>query len=190
MKFTCIASIAALAAVPALAVADYDEAVDGDLSDDRFAPTSVPISLGTTSVRMDVVASDAPGGDRDYFTVGVGAGESIDSIVLAENSIVSGFDDVAFIGLAFDDVFDFDPDSQTGPGLEGFVLTGSGLVGTDLLGSLSGGQSALGPGDYTFWVQQTGPDLTTVQLDIALVPAPGAAATLALASLGLTRRRR
>ena len=169
----------------------YDEQVDGDLSGDRFNPTSVTLQSGVNSVRMDVVNSDQPGGDRDYFTFNVGAGQWIDSIVIAESSVgPGGFDSAGFVGLAFDDIFDFDPDMFTGPGLVGFVITEPSTVGTDQLGALSAGQSTLGPGDYSFWVQQTGQDLTTIQLDINLVPTPGSFAVLGLGGLVAARRRR
>ena len=168
----------------------YDEMVDGDLSGDRFNPTSVGLQSGVNGVRMQVVSSDQPGGDRDYFTFSVGAGQFVDSIVIAESSIASGFDSAGFVGLAFDSVFDFDPDMFTGPGLVGFVITDPGVVGTDQLGTLSAGQMMLGEGDYTFWVQQTGQDLTTIQLDINLVPAPGSFAMLGIAGLVGVRRRR
>lgn len=169
----------------------YDEQVDGDLSGDRFNPTSVTLDAGVNGVRMQVVNSDQPGGDRDYFTFSVGAGQFVDSIVIAESSVAPGaFDSAGFVGLAFDNIFDFDPDMFTGPGLVGFVITEPSTVGTDQLGALSAGQSMLGPGDYSFWVQQTGQDLTTIQLDINLVPAPGSLAALGMLGLVGARRRR
>jgi len=193
MRISRITAAVAAAAIVSSAGAGvaYDEAIDGDLSGDRFNPTAVTTTLGSNLVRMQVVESDAPGGDRDYFTVSIGAGEFIDQIILDESSVDVGFDSTAFVGLAFDDIFDFDPDGLTGPGLEGFVLTGSSLVGTDILGDLSGaGLSSLGPGDYSFWVQQTGEDLTTVGLDIIVAPAPSAASLLVLGAMGVARRRR
>jgi len=186
------AALAACAIVSAAgAGVVYDETIDGDLSDDRFNPTDIATALGSNRARMSVVDSNSPGGDRDYFTVSIGAGEFIDRIILDESSVgSSGIDNTAFIGLAFDDIFDFDPVNLTGPGLVGFVLTDDTLVGTDILGALSGGLGSLGAGDYTFWVQQTGVDETTVGLDIRVAPAPGAMALLAMGALGGVRRRR
>lgn len=186
-----VVTLSAIAGLAGSAAAiDYNELVDGDLSNDRFAPTQLALDLGSNTVLMDVVNSNDVSGDLDYFTISVGAGQSIDSIVLTESSLpFGGFDDNAFIGLAFDDFFDFDPDTLTGNGLVGFILTG-GQVGGNILPALADNATSLGPGDYTFWVQQTGDDVTRIGLDINLVPAPGAAAVLSLAGLVAARRRR
>lgn len=184
------AALAALLASAANATI-YDEAIDGDLSNDRFAPTSIALSMGLNTVTMDVIDSDTPNGDLDYFTFTLGAGESIDSITLIESSNpLGGFDSAAFVGLAFDSFFDFDPDTFAGDGLEGFVITTPDLVGNDILLDLSDGLSSLGAGDYTFWVQQTGADLTRVSLGINVVPAPASIAMLGLLGAAAPRRRR
>ncbi|CAE7756098.1 unnamed protein product [Symbiodinium sp. CCMP2592] len=162
----------------------YNESIDGDLSGDRFNPTMISVDNGLNTVTMQVVDSALPGGDRDYFTFSIGAGQSIDSIVVTDAfNPAGGFDSTAFVGLAFDNIFDFDPDTFVGPGLEGFVLTDMSVVGTESIGALTGGLTSLGAGDYSFWVQQTGEDITELSLAINVVPSPSAMGVLALGGL-------
>ncbi len=169
----------------------YDETVEGDLSNDRFAPTSLSLDLGLNTVSMDVIDSNNSIGDLDYFTFSIGAGQSIDSITILDSSNpAGGFDSAAFVGLAFDSFFDFDPINFTGDGLVGFVITDPGVVGTDVLTDLSDGLNSLGQGDYSFWVQQTGEDLTRVSLGINVVPTPASGALFGVLALATTVRRR
>lgn len=170
----------------------FDESVLGDFSDDRFAPTFLDFQLGSNIVTNQVVDSGIPGvGDRDYYTFTLGAGQSIDSItLLSSTNPLGGNDSIAFIGLAFDGVFDFDPDTFAGSGLEGFVLSGADVVGNNILGDLSEGLSSLEAGSYSLWIQQTGSDLTQVSLDFNVVPTPATGTLLAIAGVVAVRRRR
>ena len=80
--------------------------------------------------------------------------------------------------------------------LLGWVHLSSSLLGTDVLDNIGTGPGAigflppLGPGTYSFWLQQTGGSLTTYGLDLVVVPEPTAAALLALGLLGLAASRR
>jgi hypothetical protein len=191
--FAMSAALASAASVSNAGVSNiFDEAVLGDFSDDRFAPTFLDFGLGSNLVTTEVIASDIPGiGDRDYYTFSIAAGQSVDSITLVDASNpAGGFDSTAFVGLAFDSIFDFDPDTFNGPGLQGFVLTGEEVVDTDILPELSAGLSSLGEGDYSLWVQQTGDDLTSVTLNFNVVPAPTTGAILATMGFLAARRRR
>lgn len=192
MSLINTARIVALAAVAGTAVAaDFDEQVLGDFSDDNFAPTFLDFEVGTNTVTMDVVFSGQSNGDRDYFTFTLGAGQYIDSITVLESSNpAGGFDSAAFVGLANDSVFDFDPDTFMGDGLEGHVITTEDLVGMDILTDLTTGPTTLEAGDYSFWVQQTGEDLTRVSLGFNVVPAPATTALLSMLALTASRRRR
>lgn len=186
---------AALAMVAPLATANvlHDDAVDGNLSNDPMNPDVFHLGLGMNSIISETVLSNLPppDGDRDFFTVVVGAGMSISQIILAESSLPNGgFDDIAFVAMQFGPLITVDPDMPDASLLAGWILTTSDLVGTDVLSLLSGGMSSLGPGEYAFWVQQTGDDLTRVRLDFMVVPAPGALALLGLGGLAGVRRRR
>lgn len=177
----------------ALAV-DWDETIDGDLSNDRFNPTSFTLDLGLNTITMNVVDSnDFDNGDIDYFSIVIGAGLQLDSIILFESSAPGdGFvDSIAFIGLAEGDFFPVDPMFIDPEPLLGFILTGPELVGTDVLTALGLSAPVAGERVYSFWVQQTGFDLTTVSLgfQVSVIPSPGAAALLALGALAGRRRR-
>ena len=66
---------------------------------------------------------------------------------------------------------------------------GEHLLGTDILDDLGEGDGAigftppLGPGTYSFWLQQVNDPFTAYGLDFVVVPEPASAALLAL---GLT----
>ena len=102
-------AVAAMAFVGSIASAGglviWDDAVNGDLSDDRFNPNVFALGNGVSSIISETVLSNFPsseGGDRDYFTVTIGAGQSITSIVMSESSNpAGGFDAVGFIALQF-----------------------------------------------------------------------------------------
>ncbi|MEX0876073.1 MAG: hypothetical protein WD114_01320 [Phycisphaerales bacterium] len=192
MSFMHTARAVAFAAIASTATAaDFDEQVLGDFSDDNLNPTFLGFEAGMNTVTMDVVLSDQPDGDRDYFTFTLGAGQYIDSITVLESSNpAGGFDAAAFVGLAYDSIFDFDPDTFMGDGLVGYVITTEDLVGTDILTDLTTGPTTLEAGDYSFWVQQTGEDLTRVSLGFNVVPAPTTTALLSMLALTATRRRR
>jgi hypothetical protein len=183
----------ALALTSSLASADvFDESLLGDFSNDRFAPTFLDFQQGTNTVLNTVFNSNnQSSGDRDYYTFTLVEGEAIDAVtVISSTNLNDGRDSTTFFGFAFGNVFDFDPDAQQGPGLAGFVLTNSFGIGRNVLPDISGGLDLLGPGDYTIWSQQTGPDPTRVQVEFNVVPTPGTGALLAAASLIATRRRR
>jgi hypothetical protein len=187
------ATVTATSTIATAGVANvFDEAALGDFSDDRFAPTFLNFGLGSNIVTNSVVDSAVQDtGDRDYYTFSLAAGQSITTITLVDSSNpAGGFDDVAFVGLAFDSIFDFSPDIFDGPGLEGFILTSPDLSATNVLSELSGGLNFLGEGDYSLWIQQTGSDLTSVTLDFNVVPTPATGAILATMGVFTARRRR
>ena len=145
-----------------LAMGDFDESVDGDLSDDPAAPDTIVLGLGSTQV-LTSQQGDAFGRDIDYFTFDVPAGQQLDSL-----SLVSYFaDDIgnqAFLGLQAGSVFTVDAGSAMASDLLGGAVYGAGLVGSDLLsgiGSLPGAMGFTPPlssGSYTIWLNQTGPN--------------------------------
>lgn len=197
MRIQNAAGLAAVALVGSIASAGglviWDDAVDGDLSDDRFNPNVFVLGNGVSSVISETVFSNFPdeGGDRDYFTVVIGAGQSLTSIILSEASNPNGgFDAAGFIALQFGPIVTVDPAAPNPAPLAGWLITFESLVGTDVLSDLSGGFSSLGEGEYAFWVQQTGEDLTRIRMDFHVVPAPGAMALLGLGGLVGVRRRR
>lgn len=195
MLIRTVAGLLAVGLVVPMAAADafYDETVNGDLSDDRFNPAVFGLSLGTSSLIMESLLANLPQpeGDRDYFTLVVGAGQTLTEIIYAESLLPNGgFDNAGFLALQFGPVVTVNPDLPDPTPLAGFIIGSPDLVGTNVLGALSGGLSELGAGEYAFWFQQTGEDLNRVRFDFTVVPAPGAMALLGMGGLVGIRRRR
>lgn len=190
MTIRAIIALAACAGTAAASI-NYDETVDGDLSNNRFAPTNFVLSTGVSSFTMDVIDSDQPTGDLDYFSVTIGAGLSIDSIILTDSSNpAGGFDPIAFLALEVGPQVSVDPDAPDPTPLAGFFLSNPTLIGTEVLDDLTNGGTSLGAGTYSLWIQQTGEDLTRISLDFNVVPAPGSVAALGCLGLLASRRRR
>lgn len=188
-----VASLAALAfSQPTTAATIWNEAVNGDLSGNRLAPTALSLSLGTNTILGNVVF-----GDLDYFTFTVPAGASFAALRLL--SYGSG-EDVAFLAIQSGSVFT-EPSIGANPAnLLGYTHLDTTFVGTDILDDLgaSNGQvppahgfsPPLGPGPYSFWLQQLNTS-TSYSYEVVLVPEPASAAflVLGLASLAVARRR-
>ena len=180
----------ALALASASQAASFDEGLDGDLSDDRFAPTGLLLDPGA-----NVVTATQQGVPRDidYLTVSVPVGQVLAAIVL--DDYVAGPGNQAFLGLQEGTVFTVDPGLPIVGELLGGIVYGEGNVGTDILpeiGVLGGAIGFSGPlasGDYTFWLNQTGP-VSTATLSLILVPEPAAASLLGLGLLGIALARR
>jgi len=180
----------ALATAPGLAAAaSYDEAVNGDISGNRLAPTSLALDPGSNSISGSVIA-----GDLDYLTVHVSAGYALSQLVLT--SFVST-DDIAFMALQRGTQFTetTSPNVANLLGWSHFMLP----VGQDYLALMGAGLGAIGftgplpAGDYTLWIQQTGAQSVGYGFNavVTAAPEPGALALVALgiAALGASRRQ-
>ncbi|MEM9662713.1 MAG: hypothetical protein AAF937_10440 [Planctomycetota bacterium] len=184
------ATAAALAVSPTLAQFSYDELADGDITGDRFAPLELPAADGVNTLSGTVVD-----GDIDYFRFTVPAGSELVAINLAD---YQSPDFAAFLGVQQGSTFTVDPDNPTPDDLLGFVLYGPPAVGTDVLPAIGSAFGAIGfsgfvpAGDYVFWNQQTGPDLTSFTFDFVIrpIPAPASAALFGVGGLLASRRRR
>jgi hypothetical protein len=170
----------------------WDEAVNGDLSGNRLAPSS----LGVLAVGTNTLLGSTTSGDLDYFTFTVPAGAAFSQMNLA----AYGASNLAFIAIQSGSVFT-EPNTGTNPAnLMGYVHPGPALVGTDLLDNMAasnlltppaqGFSVPLGPGDYVFWMQQTSPTPTSYTWDVIVVPEPTVASLLALGlgALAFVRR--
>ncbi len=187
-----IATTALLGLSPADAWAsDYDEAVNGDLSGDRLAPTVLSVGVGSNRVS----ANSGPG-DREYFSINVGSGLQLSAIVL---DAFAGDDPRAFIGVQAGSVFTVDFSTQDPSSLLGYALFGpfDPGVGNDMLPLIGEGPGAIGftgplaAGVYTFWAQQTGAASTyTLDLQITQIPEPSVLALFACTAITLRRRAR
>lgn len=165
----------------------WDESVNGDLSNNRLAPTS--ITLGPTSTTVSAVTGRT---DLEYFTFTIPAGMTLNSILV---SSWSGNDPTGFMGLQAGSTMTVDPDAPEVGDLLGWTHFGflEALQGSNLVTQLGDGAGAIGfdgpltAGTYTLWLQQTGEPMTYT-LDFSLVPTPSTA-LLGLAVLAATGRR-
>ena len=163
MKFVSalIATATVLASTGASA-AGYKEKDSGDLSDDRTAPTAVELALGANVVSGHFGAKTKPDGtvtDRDYFTVKIPAGQQLSAVTLGAKTVVGSAP--AFIGVEQGKKVTVAPNSSSYADLLGWADFSAGDAGTDLLPKIAAGAGAqgfvppLGPGTYSFWVQES-----------------------------------
>lgn len=170
---------------------DYDETVDGDLSGDQFNPTVIALDLGANVISGTTIANPV---DREFFTFNIGAGQTLESLVLTALTPEPSGGQAFF---ALDDAATIN-DIGSANGYMGTALLAGNEVGLNtlvLLGQaeLGGdgfdGSLGLGEGTYTFWYQEvSGP--TSYTFTANLVPEPGSAVALLLGIGGLMARRR
>jgi hypothetical protein len=193
-RFVGLAAAAALAPMVQAAVV-WDESLAGDLSNLGSAPTSVAIANGSNQILGTTGAPDF-NLDADYFSVIVPAGHALTSLTLLPGTMPVD-DIVAFLGIQAGDkvtaVFDPAP-------LLGWIHYSSSNVGTNLLPVMGTAPGAigfigpLGPGQYSFWVQDYdfGVSVYGIELTVAAaVPEPQSVTmlTAGLIAVGLMLRR-
>ena len=199
-----------VAAAPAKATI-YDEAVSGDLSNDKAAPTALTLTPGLNSV-IGTVAGFPPAGTdpQDWISFTIPAGFVMISYV---NSKYDSTDPQGFTGFQFGSAFlgdEFIEGSYAGYAHFGTAANNpdgnpvsSSTVGVNLLPLMAdpsfapgttGFTPPLAAGTYTFLIQQGNPVTTGYQFDMTLrsVPEPGSSLCLlgmgGLAILALRRR--
>lgn len=173
----------------------HDEAVDGDASTDPAAPTVLALSAGPNRVEGSVQSLDDT---FDFFTFTLSTGQALTGILLQryEDLPGGGPGDLGFHAIRAGSTGLIPDFSNTGDFLGGNHL-GPAPAGTDVLPGLAaatlsgtGFTVPLGPGTYTYHVQQTGPELTGYTLDLIVTPEPGTAVLLGLALLAAAATRR
>jgi len=167
----------------------YDESIDGELSTDNNAPTDLGVFAPGENIVIGQVTDIGGGfaGTADIFTFEIAAGQQLDTIFMTDFSTASG----AAVFLALDDgpTFLYSPeeinDMVDFPDLTqimGGTTAGTANIGTDILDDLedavnSGNGSAfttpLGPGQYTIYIQETGPESNyTLTFNVSNAPPP------------------
>lgn len=129
-----LAGLLAIAPAPsAQASTLWNEATDGDLSDDGLAPTSLgPLALGSNRLKATFNAgtlSPSP----DYFTVEIPEGLGLKNIALNRWKTKPTFEDIAFFAVQSGPVFDFvvPADRSNADGLLGWTHLRSTQVGSN-----------------------------------------------------------
>ncbi len=160
----------------------WDEEVNGDLSNDRMAPTAFSFGVGVHSLRGLV-------GNRnlDYMSITIPAGTQFSELRLAG---YEGADNIAFAAIMAGPQFTEGPD-QPPFNMLGWTHFGPGMgnVGTSILDDMGFGSGAIGfepplpANTYSFWIQQLGGNVT-YQWDFVIIPGPSGAAMVAVAGGG------
>ena len=179
MNRTLLTVAIALTAQSAL-LADvvYDEATSGDLSGSAVAPTD----LGTIEDAVLVVKGSvqAPVDIRDYFTLTIPKGATLDSMRLIDyfDGVTGGFGNTSYVMIDVGPTSVIPSSSTSDDFLGGSHLNRIRFANADVnmldrLSSAPQGGSGfsypLGPGSYTFNVQQTGSqqNVYEIQLDFS-----------------------
>ena len=194
--------VALLPAAGALG-AGWNEADNGDLSDDYQNPTLVTLAPGVNTIRA--TSGSATAIDIEYFRIDLPAQWQIDAIILRD--FVSGSDSLAFIGVQEGTSFTF-PASEAytrSHELLGWAHFGPyedddfDAIGKDFLPTIGTGGGAIGftgpltGSSYTFWSQQQGQPITyELEFVVSAVPEPttalAAISVIVLASFGRRRQ--
>lgn len=176
--------------------ASFSEAVNGELSADRLAPTFLQLDFqpGGAAPGSNVVSGAVGriGGvlDLDYLWVNVPAGYRMSELRLGTQTTVGGSG--SFVGLAAGDTMPVASDASTELGLLGYKVYRLEDRGTDILDDMAApsfGSSSfelpLAAGDYTFWFQELGSGSFDYRFNMVLTPVPGPAALAWLLGAGL-----
>jgi hypothetical protein len=167
-----VVSATLLLTLTLIAVADnsYEEAIHGDLSGDRTAPTQYDLTLG-----RNVISATSVRGDREYVAIHLPSGSQLEQIIL---SSYDSSDEVAFIGMQQGITFTEVPTNANPGNLLGWAHFGpkNTPIGSDILDDMAamtntiGFTTPLASGDYVLWLQQTGVTTTTFALDLMVAP--------------------
>ena len=130
LAFAALASVSTPIASANLVV--FDEARDGDASDNRFAPTTVALAAGVNTIRGFSGQSPTPDvHDLDYITFTVADGFQLSSFVLQSASVGGAF---SFVALQAGPTITIPADwTSIETPLLGWAHFGSASLGQDLL---------------------------------------------------------
>jgi len=120
-----IVLLSACSQSPSVLGTPFEEASQGDLSDDRNEPTRLSLSVGE-----NLISGTTQAGDLDYFSFTLAQGQELTKLEL--RSYVS-VDPRAFIGVQRGTVFSEPNEGTNEAELLGWLLFDSGAVGTDIL---------------------------------------------------------
>lgn len=185
-----------LFAVPSQAAVVWTESSNGDLSSNETAPTPLVFTVGSNVINGSILGGTDT---RDYITFTIPAGQSLTGLILlayddpgtgAPNDGNTGFHAINIGSTSLipgaGNVGSFLGANHVIPSIGSDLLPGLGNAG---LGA-AGFTGPLGPGTYSYLIQQTSPGVTSVySLQFNVVPEPSSL-LLSLAGAGLAFRRR
>lgn len=202
MSFAKLLPLLAACALPfgTAKALNWDELNDGELSGDGNAPTFITFTEGSNLIEGTMGSLGGTGPlDADVWTFTITAGYYLTGITLVAYSAPTGphdsfmaIDDATTINMS-------DPSLHLSNGLWNEQLDGFGNTYTDLMAILDAGPAfggtgfdgPLGPGNYTFWVQEGSEQIQySINFEMTAVPEPGSSLLLGLAGLLMLRRRR
>lgn len=177
---------------------NWNELIDGDISDDGDFPTFIDFSDEHNLIE-GTMGFDGVNLDRDIWTFTIQPGYHLTAINLVTYSApASGIE--SFMALAGGTSIDLgDPSLHLSNGLWTEQLDGLGNTFTPMLDILDAGpqfgglgfDGPLGPGEYTFWIQETTDQIQyCIDFVVVPIPEPGSALLLGAASLLCLQRRR
>jgi len=172
----------------------YNEATNGDLSNDRAAPTVINFGPGDNDI-LGTTGAATGGNVRDYFTFTIPTGATLTALTVLNSAITAGAS--AFIGLEAGGQITVDPAAATAAPLLGYRHFAPADIGVDILPLMGiavgaiGFTAPLGAGQYSVWIQDTSPGTSVYGLRFE-VPEPGTAllTLTSLASLAWFGRRK
>lgn len=179
---------------PAAAVTTHDEAGAGDFKNTGGDPTLVSLVAGDNDIIGTTGADASFVIDRDYFTFEVPANAELTALTVLPGTAVVGSDDFnqAFFAIQAGATMTVSPVSGSPAGLLGHAHYNGSDIGTNILPRIGGGfgatgfSGALGPGDYTVWIQDFNPGASRYAFRFTLVQAPvPEPATWMLTALGV-----
>jgi len=154
-----VAAAAISSASPAFAAATYSEGVKGDFSNSGLAPTAFDVALGNNIIEGRTGRVDG-NIDRDYFTFTLAAGQALESIIFTGGSSIG----LSFIGVQSGNQVTVSPSAADATGLLGWYHYSTADIGADILAEMglpmagsTGFTGPLGPGTYSFWIQEASP---------------------------------
>jgi len=149
---------------------NWDEGIDGDLSNNRLVPTVISLDPGSNTITATSVA-----GDPEYYAVNVPPGYELSALTLVS---YASLDPISFVAVQNGTTFTEPATGTNVSQLLGWLHFTPSLVGTDILDDIGNGGGAIGftgpqpAGDYTFWSQQTGANASTYTFDLQVTVAP------------------